>query len=80
MSLNIAWYSNPWPLSPELTLPKLYGESAYYALRKLKAVEVYLYQVDFKLREFKKWLSFERIVLPEPKRRPHDTGLPRGRF
>jgi len=25
-----------------------------YALRKLKDAEVYLYQVDFKLKEFKK--------------------------
>jgi RecB family endonuclease NucS len=31
-----------------------YDERLYYALRKLKDVEVYLYQVDFKLKEFKR--------------------------
>lgn len=31
-----------------------YDQRLYYALRKLKDVEIYLYQVDFKLREFKK--------------------------
>jgi hypothetical protein len=31
-----------------------YDERLYYALRKLKDVEVYLYQVDFKLNEFKR--------------------------
>jgi Endonuclease NucS len=31
-----------------------YDERLYYALRKLKDAEVYLYQVDFKLKEFKR--------------------------
>lgn len=31
-----------------------YDERLYYALRKLKDVDVYLYQVDFKLSEFKR--------------------------
>ena len=31
-----------------------YDERLYYALKKLKDVEVYLYKVDFKLEEFKK--------------------------
>ncbi|OGD90781.1 hypothetical protein A3D81_00780 [Candidatus Curtissbacteria bacterium RIFCSPHIGHO2_02_FULL_40_17] len=31
-----------------------YDERLYFALKKLKDVEVYLYQVDFKLNEFKK--------------------------
>jgi hypothetical protein len=31
-----------------------YDERLYYALRKLRDVEVYLYQVDFKLSEFKR--------------------------
>ncbi len=31
-----------------------YDERLYYALKKLKDVEVYLYQVDFKLSEFKR--------------------------
>ena len=30
-----------------------YDQRLYYALRKLKDVEIYLYQVDFNLREFK---------------------------
>lgn len=31
-----------------------YDERLYFALKKIKDVEVYLYQVDFKLKEFKK--------------------------
>jgi len=31
-----------------------YDKRLYYALKKLKDVEVYLYKVDFKLQEFKK--------------------------
>jgi len=30
-----------------------YDQRLYYALKKLKDVEVYLYKVDFKLQEFK---------------------------
>ncbi len=30
-----------------------YDNRLYYALKKLKDAEVYLYQVDFKLNEFK---------------------------
>ena len=31
-----------------------YDERLYYALKKVKDVEVYLYRVNFKLEEFKK--------------------------
>ena len=31
-----------------------YDERLFYAAKKLKEVEVYLYQVDFRLTEFKK--------------------------
>lgn len=31
-----------------------YDDRLYYALRKMKDTEIYLYQVDFKLREFRK--------------------------
>ena len=30
-----------------------YDERLYYALKKLKDIEVYLYKVDFKLTEFR---------------------------
>ncbi|MBI4378785.1 MAG: hypothetical protein HY578_06800 [Nitrospinae bacterium] len=31
-----------------------YDDRLYYALKKIKDVDVYLYRVDFKLEEFKK--------------------------
>jgi len=37
-----------------IIIASAYDKKLYYALKKVKDVEVYTYQVDFKLREFKK--------------------------
>jgi hypothetical protein len=41
-------------LTKGIIISAKYDERLYYALKKIKDVDVYLYQIDFKLREFKK--------------------------
>ena len=36
-----------------IIIASAYDEKLYYALKKVKDIEVFTYQIDFKLKEFK---------------------------